>query len=741
MTFQDNNGNILQFDGEFAMSKKAISFFDFTISGDVSLNFTINNNSENRKVLGYYGPMMSSQIAWTKQPFNRMKDGNILDKGYIVIQSETDAELNCFYVSGNYNWIQGITGLITELDYTGQFSTTNYEKQIINTSLANSIGTTSGICFPLVDWCFNLEWGSQNYYLSNYDPNNAYNNLNGQLVDSTNDPEKPIISFYPCFYISSLIGEIFQQKGFKIIGTLLNDPLFKSLIITPQNGLIKRKQYNIVTATGVAQSMPAASLTKYTSLTETSDLDNLFASNAYTSNKNATLKFTITFISRGSTNINYVNLKQNGSFGSGNITWVDGASAVYYRSSVKNDVWDFYINNSGGGPQNATMNIKIEIATIINTGDYVSPEMFLPKINCFDLIKNIFCYFGCVIIYDDFNKTITANIIDKIDAKNADDWSNYYLSHRNEYTISVGNNNYLQLTQPQDTEIVKYNNTNNVGFGEGNITTPNTLLNSKDIFKFEFAPTKSGVSKNGYYMPNIPLINLVPNGDAIPFSSIYNPGGGQIIFVEGGTLPTMNYQEVYSATNSAGVRLGFFNVVTLNFTGNSPSSWFPYYGVDSGFLHRQNVNYNDVGIRILSVNPSMQISDMTSRKDFSNGIQILGNGTTLSDTIDYPIFCKELIGNEVDNLKNNLAFDNPVINGSTFQDPSIKTLYFSKISKMYNNASIRLQMYLPEAIYQSFNFSKYIYLNTEKLQGYFWIESIVNYKDSATPTEVNVLKI
>ena len=107
MTFQDDNGNSIDVTGDFALTKQAMSFFDFSIKGDVSINFEIDNNSATRKTLGYYGPQMNSQVAWTKQVFSRMIDGNVLDRGYIVIQDETIERLNCFYVSGNYKYRPG----------------------------------------------------------------------------------------------------------------------------------------------------------------------------------------------------------------------------------------------------------------------------------------------------------------------------------------------------------------------------------------------------------------------------------------------------------------------------------------------------------------------------------------------------------------------------------------------------------------------------------------------------------
>jgi hypothetical protein len=49
-------------------------------------------------------------------------------------------------------------------------------------------------------------------------------------------------------------------------------------------------------------------------------------------------------------------------------------------------------------------------------------------------------------------------------------------------------------------------------------------------------------------------------------------------------------------------------------------------------------------------------------------------------------------------------------------------------------------MLLPEAVFSAFNF-QFIYLNTGRLNGYYFVESIVNYKDSSTLCEVNLLEL
>src|SRR6478736_2984625 len=105
------------------------------------------------------------------------ENGNILDRGYIVIQSEEPKSLNCFYVSGNSNWINLLTGLITDLNWD------SYLVQINKANVLSKASATSGITFPYVDWSYDLK--------------NGFNTR-----DATNDVEVSFQDFYPCLYLS-----------------------------------------------------------------------------------------------------------------------------------------------------------------------------------------------------------------------------------------------------------------------------------------------------------------------------------------------------------------------------------------------------------------------------------------------------------------------------------------------------------------------------------------------------------
>lgn len=722
MTFRDDNGNELQFDGDFAMTKQAVSFFNGSINGNVSITFQVDNNSVNRKVLNYQGPQMLNQVAFTKQAFNRVRDGNILDRGYIVIQSENQSSLNCFYVSGNSNWIQLLQGIITDLDYSGLTNGTDYSVPYTNasTGIKSRVSSTDGITFPLVDWMFNLRKGG-----------GTYEYITRIIIDSANDSrEYPLSEFYPCFYFKSLVSEIVSQNGLKISGNVLTDAAYNSLIITPYNGLMKRESFRNVYAAGSSQAIAGFSSSFYTSLTEVTDPEGLFSNNSYTANRKASLYFNLNLSSTTSlSGLDSVSVVKNG-LSVGSEVWpATGAQKSIFVACNKGDVFTFQITNADSVSVSYSFNVTIETPNKIGYGDYISPVNFLPGLSSISIINFIIRFFGCSVYFDEFSKTITCNILEKIKPEDAYDWSEYYITHTSEYTVSQAKNNYIKwIDTDHDLRIKTYNNNHDLKFADGNIQTGNTLRADNVMSTLPFKPSTMGLEKNEFYKTNIPLVSLVDDGDPIPFTAITQVSPPEVRYTHNESF-VFNINEVVRITNSNDVSLGLYQIISLI---TSPTRQIivkdsTFNGTGTGFIRKQKIVYNEVGPMILSNYPNAPVSD------YSNSASFEYNGTIKNWPL--ALFTKQQISKNIDTWKNNLSIDNPDSGG--FIDPTIKERYFNKIGRFLQNPPIMVIMLLPEAEYQRYKFDQFIYLKTEKLTGYFFVDSIKNYVDSSTPVEVN----
>lgn len=74
------------------------------------------------------------------------------------------------------------------------------------------------------------------------------------------------------------------------------------------------------------------------------------------------------------------------------------------------------------------------------------------------------------------------------------------------------------------------------------------------------------------------------------------------------------------------------------------------------------------------------------------------------------------------------------MNDITLENSKLKTF-----KSLVASPTLRVKMLLPEVEFNNFNFG-YVYLNNGDLNGYYIVESIVNYKDSTTLVEVNLIE-
>lgn len=738
MTFVNDEGEILDFDGDFAITKQAVSFFNSKIKGDFSVNFNVDNNSVNRKVLGYDGPQMLNQVAYTRQSFTLMRNGNPFIRGSIVIQNDLGPTLSCFFISGNSNWINLLMGLITELDYTGVTNVTDYTTQLTYAEVSALAGATGGVCFPLVDWIWRGNKGS-NYWLMSF------------IQDIKNDPEFSVFDFYPCFYLHTLVGEIAKQSGLKIDGNILDDPLYNTLVLTPKSGELKRDRINVTTASGSAFST-AAGPVKITGFTETSDPENCFASNSYTANRSSRLVLTITVLdaSSGTPGCNgQIFVRKNGVNFTTFTVQGDGTGEGVYRiwndvltgtilTVVPGDVIDLTLNRIGAaGTISVTSNLKFEIPTKLTVADYVTPSQFLPPIASLDIIKFIVSYFGCSVYFNEYSKTISINVIEKIKPEDSVDWSEYYQSHSSNYTTAQSKNNYIRLLEPEETSLRGYNNSHKLKYGEANLETQNTLKEDNDMVSVPFAPSAFGLETAGSWMSNAQLVNLVDQ-EPILYTSITNSAG----------LARFNYPTLESyVKGSQAVRIvdddrgdiGYFVCVGGTVT-DSVYLGLPFTGDGTGKIYPQAIEYLETNPRLLVVaNEVLTSSFSLGEIRYGDADSPVTGVTYLTASHKYGYFTKSATGLNIDQLKANAAPDNPDI--ATFTNPSVKNLYYRKINRLIGNPAVLTKMLIPEAVFQSFQFDRFIYLKTADLTGYFWVDNIGNYRDGNTKVDVSLMMV
>ena len=223
---KDDNGNIIDLPEDFQLFKSAMNLFTFDIKGNFSTTFQVPNNSFFKSGFNYFSPLQTPPGGFRATLFNLVREGNIIDRGQLILEREDQDFLYFFYVSGNSNWITLIPDIsIKDIDYE------SYAIQFNVLAPVNNITNNSGFCFPIVD-----SGTKGKKYWSSYSVYWFYQ----QNFDSSNNFKTVVLDLYPCFYFKTMVSELFKYMGLKIGGTVLNDTVYNNMIITPDNGMVTR---------------------------------------------------------------------------------------------------------------------------------------------------------------------------------------------------------------------------------------------------------------------------------------------------------------------------------------------------------------------------------------------------------------------------------------------------------------------------------------------------------------------
>lgn len=205
INFVNDANESINVDAEFALTKRAMSFSYFKIVGDASVNYNLPNNSDTRRILGYYGLNQVSSPALSKQLFRVFKDGFELSRGYIVVQRDLGAVLDCYFIAGNANWINQLNFNFKDVENE------NYTIKWSSANISTYQTATTGISFPFVDYLFNGQRGGNYFFIRS-----GYTGTLGATADTTDQ----LADCFPAIYMSSLFQAITYESGIKFSGDL-----------------------------------------------------------------------------------------------------------------------------------------------------------------------------------------------------------------------------------------------------------------------------------------------------------------------------------------------------------------------------------------------------------------------------------------------------------------------------------------------------------------------------------------
>lgn len=611
--FVNDNGERLEYSGEeVTFTKQIASFRNFKIKGDFTASFKIANNSHNRQALGYYGLQQIGNHAFAPNPFNLVRNGNFNRSGNIIIEDDDGQEIGCYFISGNANWFKAF-------DFpSNQITNTKLQVQYNATGLTGIIGKTYGMVLPLIDYA---------YYRNKFDKYFLVTLIRGTESPAyTGSPD-----LYPCLYVHTLLQELAKTAEIRVTGDLLNDQLFKTLIMTPYTPDL------IDTATG-------------------SVIDN----------------------------------SQINSFG-------------------------------GGGPY-------IQISAI--------PD---PAIKAIDIIKWLCFSFGCVPTFDEFRQTLTLNKIDNIKKESALDWSEYFQSHEIKYSDFYEHNFIHVKKAPEDEIKTGYNESNLIPFGEVDIRTKRLGGSEIDLYTSPFPPAKDGVGSTvlNWATPFIQFLKFTDDKQ-YTYTSVFNAAGKTEFHGDFSSFSECGHDVtglVFRVVDDAGIYTGYHIANPFSSISGAGTAWTLQSNADvisnsTGKIYFQKMTKQNPGNRILICIPTIGTNAIISKTPAFGPIGGTAASLTSVSSAYYSKPRHVWPHGDLNLYRQGLSYGE--INYYNYNDITLPEAYWNKINAFIRNPPVFGYFMLPESVFAAFNFDQFIFIRHKELSGYFFVESIDNYKDSTT---------
>jgi hypothetical protein len=735
--FVNDEGEYLDYSGsDIGTTKQCANFYDFKIKGDVTATLKIPNNSRNRKALGYYGPQQIDSPAFSRAPFNMVKDGNTISRGYVVIKDADRDFINIFYVSGNTNWFQNFQFNLKEVDYPDKYT-------VLMSDIDGRKAATEGIIFPLVDW-----WAGA-----------SKNSIEYLRYGFGNPEEFPLLTeLHPCIYLSTLVDQVGRYGGVTIGGDLIEDALFKKIILTNdgphyfvpdktidrsytkfQNGPFGSAALGLYTYTldpqpirfnTVVEGVGSLDTTNYTwqaPFTGTYEVIlDVWVNNADT--------YAITYDVDG-VQQTAVTLSVTNNF----------KVPAKFLNMRKGQKLSFTVNNTAAAnyrmdnlPEktNVTVRLAKKVSGLglmggLVSAPYIPFAALAPDMLAIDLIKYLANYFSCVVSYDEYSNSIKINKIASFKKEDAYNWSEYYVGHREKWETKVASNNYIQTEEGTELEIESYNAQSLVRYGGGNIQTPFDALESREIYTIPFSGSWDRVSRTPakIFLPFIRFYEL-DFQESVAYSGV-SSASGRALFTSSFN-EAIDASDVFFVESTSGIYQGYAALYSSSVTSN-PVLMVDYVSGDTGTLYRYKLSPVFGPPRMMICQAGQPVSTVGGVSIETIGVSnVVVSTLTTSSALAW--FDKPVNSLPIDSYNEALSVDpiNP-------ESIGISERFYGPIKKALSNPLIEAYFTLPLSVFQRFEFDRYIYLETPDLTGYFLIQKIENYRDALTPVKCELL--
>jgi hypothetical protein len=698
----------LDFTGEVDIERQVKLFEELDKTrGDFSYEFYIPDTHNNLSILELPFPDNASKRVYNNINCDIINEsGEELYSGFLRIESIRKGQIRCRFFSGNSNWMNLLTGDMTELDLSA------YDQELTDTNIRARVSATDGIVFPLIDTGGLVS--------------RSFRNLKAE-------------DFVGCFYLKTLMKEVFQQSGLKITGELLNDPLFNQIVIaTNTRSKIEIDRHSIYVGKNGSQSLPAASLANVQYNLQTNPY---FIGEAVVFTSNTTYEVQTDMIA---------DIEASWDMATTVLAILRWGGAKDFVSTVAPSGGALSVRNvhvKAGSTIQLNLNNLFGGSTTITGGTFkVTPRFIykafggssIPLWSKLDFVKNILGVFNCITDYDPFSKTVTLNLFDKLKDKTPIDLSEYLEIEDTDYSEFISNygrNTSLSYTEGNDEDLREYNIATFNKYGQGIIEVDNDFIpESGEILESDFSTPISYI--NPIFDCSLEKISYVEMEDdkETEITEVTDFSGIPVFHVDADIVDVgdlvriesreITYNGVYMVDSVANETPGVSWVITvqgLTFEDDTTGSI-------TKLVHNLTTDDNVY----LLIN-----SGQRDIEDFSKTQEDFYLEDTAYDTWSLGFF--NLVANDTQfnsDYKQSLSFG-PITDPLFYQRTLIET-YWRGVANILNDpVMLKARGYIPDDVFRRLTPLTPVYLKTEETVNTYYINRIKGYR----PCEVELIKL
>ncbi len=702
------NGEYLEFSSDLEIEHQSKVFETFSETlGDFSYAFDLPDTANNRRILQIESLNQTNKIVYTSIDAEVQNDSGVaLYTGMLRVEA-VNVVIRCSFFSGNNNWIALLTGNLLDIDW----SFLDVEKT--STTVTDTWNDSNeGVKFPIID------------------KGGLENRLGQAFANDTRNLNQNIFDFHPFYFVHQILKKVLTNVGLKISGELLEDTLYRNLIITSNRGDTRSERVDSRTSDvgrNTSQSLPTSrTKLELTSSDPFSDGDSELWDNSLFRYV-ADVAMTIKIVNDLKTSVDQVytyEIEVNGSV-ERTLSFTEDNTTTTTLDLSAGDYVDFYVT-SITTTSNLLTGSSIRIYPLYFEYFYASD--YIPSLDKSDFVKNVFNMFNVVVDYNPFTKTLDTTLFKNIKSNQEIDISNYVSSIEVDYyefIESYGKINNFKYSIPEITEIEDYNKANDKEYGAGTIELDNKYLQgSADIIELEFSPPFTYYNNNlttpigklsfaDYSRINDTEFSITSVTDNSGIARFNVPGAMPIGMLVGRIV------EIFNSSNSAYDGTGVLSAVT--------GTYFELVNV--AFIDTATASFNLVTSEITESDSAIiMVNSFLSVSEFS-GFDTVYVGSDPFTEVPYAWFDKPETRLISDNMVNSLSFD-PVNQLNSYQTGLIDNYYSDLKSILSDPVKVYANCNLPENIFKQISFTRPIRLRFKDFDCKFYGNKISGFKNS-----------